>query len=207
MNENPAWLKWAVELQALAQAGLHYTSSDFERERYARIRDIAAEMLAYQSELPIEKVKDLFCCETGYQTPKLETRAAIFRDGKILLVRERDGKWAMPGGWVDIDLSVKENAVKEAKEEAGLDVTADFVIAVQDREKHNLPIYAYKICKIFVMCTALGGEFKPNIETSASGYFGLDELPPLALGKNNEEQIRMCFEAFHHVDTWKTFFD
>ena len=69
MNENPTWLKWAVELQALAQAGLHYTSSDFERERYARIRDIAAEMLAHQSELPMEKVKDLFCCDTGYQTP------------------------------------------------------------------------------------------------------------------------------------------
>ena len=161
INENPTWLKWAVELQALAQAGLHYTSSDFERERYARIRDIAAEMLAHQSEFPIEKVKDLFCCDTGYQTPKLETRAAIFRNGKILLVRERDGKWAMPGGWVDPGLSVKENTVKEAKEEAGLDVTADLVIAVQDREKHNLPIYAYKICKILYCARLLAASSSP----------------------------------------------
>ena len=88
-----------------------------------------------------EQVRDLFCGETGYQTPKLETRAAVFEDGKILLVREKNGKWSLPGGWVDVDQSVASNAVKEAREEAGLEVRAVRLIAIQDRRKHNLPEY------------------------------------------------------------------
>ena len=96
------WLDWAVELQALAQAGLHYSKDPFDLERFTRVREIAAEMLACRSGLPLEKVKDLFCGETGYQTPKLDTRAAIFQGENILLVRERDGRWSLPGGWVDV---------------------------------------------------------------------------------------------------------
>ena len=134
-------------------------------------------MISYKTEIPVEKVKDLFCNETGYQTPKLDTRAAIFQDDKILLVQENNGTWSMPGGWVDVDVSVGENVVKEVKEEAGLDVTADLVIAIQDREKHNLPIYAYKVCKVFVLCSVKGGSFEKNIETVGSRYFGMDELP------------------------------
>jgi len=206
MERNEQWLKWAVELQSLAQAGLHYSKDDFDIERFERIREISAEMISYKTDIPLDKVKDLFCSDTGYQTPKIETRAAIFENGKILLVRERDGRWSLPGGWVDVNVSVKENTIKEVKEEAGLDVTPDLVIAVQDREKHNLPIYAYKICKVFVLCTAIGGSFKENIETIESGYFALDELPPLALEKNNKEQIEMCFAA-HRSDNWKTLID
>ena len=122
MDERPQWLKWAVELQALAQAGLFYGRDKYDRERYQRIRDIAAEMMARETRLPLERVKDLFCGETGYQTPKLDTRAAVFQEGKILLVQEEDGRWSLPGGWADVDISVGENTVKEVKEEAGLDV-------------------------------------------------------------------------------------
>jgi len=206
MYHNEKWLQWAVELQSLAQAGLHYGKDRFDLERYERIREISAEMLANKGDIPIDKVKDIFCNETGYQTPKLDCRAAIFKEDKILLVRENDHKWSLPGGWVDVDKSVKENTIKEVKEESGLDVTADMVIAVQDREKHNLPIYAYKICKIFVLCTAIGGSFQENSETTESQYFEPGELPELAGEKNNEEQIRMCFDAYHS-ENWKTVFD
>lgn len=206
MEHNEQWLQWAVELQALAQAGLFYGKDIYDRERYQRIREIAAEMLASRSDLPLEKVRDLFCCETGYQTPKLDSRAAIFQEEKILLVRENNGTWSLPGGWVDVDLSVKESTIKEVQEEAGLQVSADFLIAVQDREKHNKPVYAYKVCKIFVLCTRLGGSFQPNSETTESGYFALDELPPLATEKNTAEQIRMCFDAYH-AQHWTTRFD
>ena len=206
MNTNEKWLQWAVELQGLAQAGLYYAEDDYNRERYGRIREIAAEMVSFKTDISLEKVKDLFCCETGYQTPKLDTRAAIFKDNKILLVHEKNGTWSLPGGWVDVNVSVKENFIKEVREEAGLDVTVDTVVAVQDREKHNLPIYAYKVCKIFAVCTVTGGEFKPNAETTESRYFGLDELPLLAEEKNNEEQIRMCFEAYG-AENWKTLID
>lgn len=164
------------------------------------------EMISYKSEIPIEKVRDLFCSEIGYQTPKIDTRAAIFRDGNILLVKEKDGRWSLPGGWADVDISVTENVIKEVKEEAGLDVSPELIIAVQDREKHNRPVYAYKVCKIFFLCSVKGGRFAENIETTESRYFSVDELPELAEEKNNKEQIEMCFEAYA-AENWKTLFD
>ena len=206
MDRTNPWLDWAVELQALAQAGLYYGADPYDRERYERIRDIAAEMVGLQADIPLEKARDLFCCETGYQTPKLDTRAAVFQEEKILLVRENTGRWSLPGGWVDVNVSVKENVLKEVREEAGLEVTADTVIAVQDRERHNRPVYAWKVCKIFVLCTLVGGQFTPNIETTESGYFALEELPPLAEEKNTREQIEMCFRAYHDKN-WKTLMD
>lgn len=206
MNNNEKWLQWAVELQSLAQAGLTYGKDVYDKERYERIREISAEMLSYKTEISIEKVKELFCNETGYQTPKLDTRAAIFDNGKILLVKENNGKWSLPGGWVDINVSVKENTVKEVKEESGLDVTADKIIAVQDRAKHNLPVYAYGVCKIFVLCSVIGGHFQKNIETTEFRYFSENELPELATEKNNEEQIQMCFSAYQDKN-WQTLFD
>ena len=92
-------VRWAAELQSLAQAGLYYGKDAFDKERYQRVREIAAEMLSERAGLPVEKVHDLFCGEVGYQTPKIDTRAAIIQDDKILLVQERGGKWSLPGGW------------------------------------------------------------------------------------------------------------
>lgn len=206
MNKNEKWLKWAVELQAIAQSGLFYGKDKFDIERYERIRNISAEMLSYKTEISVEKVKDLFCGDKGYQTPKIDTRAAIFKDNKILLVHESNGKWSLPGGWCDVDISTEENTVKEVKEEAGLDVVVKRIIAVQDREKHNLPVYAYKVCKIFMQCEFIGGKFRPNIETTGFDYFGIDELPDLAEEKNNREQIEMCFKAMNS-EHWEALFD
>lgn len=200
------WLEWAKELQFIAQAGLTYTRDPFDEERFARIREIAAEMMSVQSGLPLEQVKDLFCNETGFQTPKLDTRAAIFKDNKILLVKENNGTWSMPGGWVDVLETVKSNTVKEVKEEAGLDVDAVRVIALHDRNLHNQPPYAYNVCKVFVLCEVKGGNFQANIETIGSGYFGLDELPPLAEEKNSYQQIEMCFTAYSDKN-WQVVFD
>lgn len=206
MNKNEKWLEWAVELQSLAQAGLTYGKDVYDRERYERIRDISAEILSYKTDISVEKVKNLFCNEIGYQTPKLDTRAAVFEHEKILLVKENNGKWSLPGGWVDVNLSVKENTVKEVKEESGLDVTADRIIAIQDRDRHNLPAYAYGVCKIFVLCSVLGGEFEKNIETTEFRYFNKAELPELATEKNTKEQIEMCFNAYYNKD-WIVEFD
>lgn len=206
METSKQWLEWAMELQSLAQAGLYYGKDRFDLERYHRIREIAAQMVTAGSGLPEEKVKDLFCGDVGYQTPKLDTRAAIFQDGKILLVQENNGTWSLPGGWVDQNLSVGESAVKEVLEEAGLEAKADYIIAVQDRKKHNQPVYAYNICKVFVHCTALSGGFRENSETVASGYFSPDALPRLADEKNTAEQIALCFRA-HEAENWVTQFD
>ena len=206
MSETEMWLQWAVELQAIAQSGLFYGKDVYDLERYKRIRDIAAEMIHHKTEIPTEKVKNLFCNETGYQTPKIDTRAAVFKDGKILLVHENNGTWSLPGGWCDVDLSVEENTIKEVKEESGFDVRVKRVIAVQDREKHNSPVYACKICKIFMECEITGGSFVKNTETIGCDFFALNELPGLALEKNNTEQIEMCFRAMRS-EKWEAMFD
>lgn len=207
MPQNKQWLDWVVELQSLAQAGLTYGKDPYDKERYQRIREIAAGMMGRLSDLPTERVKDLFCNETGYQTPKIDTRAAIFEGEKILLVQEKDGRWSLPGGWCDVNVSVGENTVKEVKEEAGLDVRPQRIIAVQDRNTHNQPPYAYGVCKIFFLCALLGGQFEENIETTGFDYFSEDALPLLAVEKNTEEQIRMCFAAYRGGAQWTTQFD
>ena len=207
MDTKKMWVDMIVELQSLAQAGLAYGKDAYDKERYERIREISAEMMSHIADIPLEKVKGLFCNEIGYQTPKIDTRAAIFKDDKILLVQEKNGTWSLPGGWCDVTVSVAENTIKEVKEEAGLDVIVKSVIAIQDREKHNLPIYAYRVCKIFMLCSAVGGNFEPNIETIGFAYFAEDEIPQLATEKNNEEQIKMCFASYRAGEEWKTLFD
>lgn len=200
------WLKWAIEIQSIAQCGLTYTKDVYDKERYEQLRNIAAEMLSYKTEIPVDKIKNLFCNEEGYQTPKLDTRAAIFKDGKILLVHEKSGTWSLPCGWVDVLESIESNTIKEVKEEAGLDVVAKKIIAIQDRNKHNTPLYPYGVCKVFVECNLIGGEFVENIETTEIGYFSLDNLPNLSNEKSNFEQIEMCFKAKEY-ENWTVIFD
>ncbi len=204
-SENP-WLKWAIELQFIAQAGLTYSKDSFDLLRFERIREISAEIMSLKSGLSMEHVKDVFCNETGFQTPKLDTRAAIFRDNKILLVKEKNGTWSLPGGWVDVNESIKSNTIKEVKEESGFDVIPIKLIAIQDRNKHNLPLYAYGVCKVFVLCEITGGSFVPNIETDECDFFDLEKIPLLATEKNNEDQVGLCFKAYCS-DNWVTVFD
>lgn len=208
MKTNDQFTDWAAELQSLAQAGLEYGKDIFDRERYTRIREIAVEMMAERTGLPLEKMKTLFAGDEGYQTPKIETRAAIFKDDKILMVKERMSQdWSLPGGWNDYDLSVSENCVKEAREESGRDVKPILLIALQDRNRHNKPIRVTNIMKAFFLCEEIDGKFQANDETEDCQYFALDNLPKLSVDRNTKEQIAMCFDAYHHADTWKTLYD
>lgn len=153
-------------------------------------------MIAEKADVSFKKAKELFCNETGYQTPKIDTRAAVFKDDKILLVHEENGTWSLPGGWCDVNMSVGDNTVKETFEEAGLTVKPVRLIAVQDRNRHNTPVYAYGVTKVFMLCSLIGGEFRANTETTESRYFSRDDIPEnLANEKNTKEQILMCFDA------------
>lgn len=205
MKELDVLIKMAMELQALAQSGLTYTKDVFDKERFERIREISAEIMSLKTGISLEKVKEVFCNEVGYQTPKIETRAAIFSKGKILLVKEKE-KWSLPGGWVDFNESVKSNVIKEVYEEAGLNINPIRVIAIQDRNKHNFPKYAYGICKVFILCSIIDGNFRANNETSESGFFSLNDLPVLDEDKNVYSQVVMCFEAFKKKE-WEVIFD
>ena len=207
MKNSDKLTAWAVELQSLAQAGLFYSKDKFDIERFQRIRDISAEMMSFKTDLPIEKVKNLFCGDEGYQTPKIDTRGAIFDGEKILLVQESDGRWALPGGWCDVNQSPAQNTIKEVFEEAGLKVSVDKLVAVHDRNKRNAQTYVFGVAKFFFLCTNLGGEFQKNIETVDAKYFVENELPaPFAEEKCTAEQVKLCFNA-HRAEVWETVFD
>lgn len=204
--EDRAWMRTAMEMQAIAQAGLAYSHDPYDLERFERLRTMAAEMLAQGSGLPLEKVSEVFLCESGYQTPKIDTRAAIVEQGRILLVQENTGLWALPGGWMDVGTTVSENAAKEAFEEAGLRVAPLRLIALLEHNLHNTPVVAQGIVKVFVLCRRLEGAFAANIETVQSGFFAPDALPPLAVGKTTAAQVRMCLDAAAH-ERWQVVFD
>jgi len=204
---NDKWLDFAIRIQSIAQAGIQYGKDQYDKERYEELRKIAAEMISEKTDISVEKVYDLFCNETGYQTPKVDTRAAVFMDDKILLVHENNGTWSLPGGWCDVDQSIASNTEKEVKEEAGFTVKAEKLIAVQDWRKHNVTNYAYGVVKAFVMCRYESGNFEKNIETTEIAFFGKDEIPDyLAVEKCTREQIIMCFEAYEKPEM-STLFD
>ena len=201
------WTSWIKELQNLSQCALAYCKDKYDIERFERIRGISAEMAAEISDQPQEEIKATFCAGTGYQTPKLDTRSAVFRDGKILLVQEANGNWALPGGWVDYDQTIRTNAAKEVLEEAGMNVEPVRVIALFDHNRRNGTFFPSNVCSAFVLCRYISGDFQPNLETVACGFFSPDELPEhLADGKSNREQIMMCFQAAKDND-WTVIFD
>ena len=203
---NDKWVDFAIRIQSIAQAGLQYGKDQYDKERYEALRMIAAEMLSVKTDVSVDIIYDLFCNEAGYQTPKIDTRAAVFIGGKILLVHENNGTWSLPGGWCDVDQSIASNTVKEVKEETGFTVSAEKLIAVQDWRKHNVTNYAYGVIKFFVMCKSEGGEFKENIETTEVALFDRDSIPEkLAVEKCTREQIIMCFEAYNHPSSQTLF--
>ena len=206
--KNDVWKKWAQELQFLAQCSLAYSKDKFDRERSERISDIACEMLSYKYDLPIEKIKMDFASEIGYQTPKVETRAAIIKDDKILLVKEQlDGKWALPGGYQDVNVSIRENVIKEASEEAGAVVQPLKVVAVLDYNRHHHVNFPLGMVKIFVLCEYINHSFNENTETLGAEFYSLDDLPELSLTRTTKKQLEMCFECYKDPQNWDTIFD
>lgn len=206
MRGDNHWLEWAKELQFLAQSALAYCRDPYDIDRFHRIREISAGMLADLMDQPIEKVRAVFLYETGYQTPKMDVRAASIQDGKVLLVRENNGLWVLPGGWIDADQTIASNAVKETREEAGWEVRPVKLVAMLDHNRHNTPPSVQEITSAFVLCEPIRGEFVPNTETVESRFFGLDELPELFEQKTTTDQIRLCFDAWADPH-WQTIFD
>lgn len=191
----PQWLDWAKQLQSIAQAGLMYSKDIYDLERFELIRNISVDILAHYTNIERQVIKDLFATDKGYATPKVDIRAVVFKDNKILMVQEKtDGYWALPGGWADIGLTVSEVAAKEVKEESGYDVKAIKLLAVTDNKCHPHPPSAYHIYKIFILCEIIGGQPATGVETSAVKFFDENELPSLSTARNTKSQIEMAFK-------------
>lgn len=207
---NVEWLAWAQRLQAIAQNGLTYAESPFDIERYEQIRQIAAEMMAAYTDTDPTYILDLFRSETGYATPKIDVRAAVFKDDKILLVRERldNGRWTLPGGWIDVGEPPSVAVVREVYEESGYETRAVKLLAVYDRAhpRHGHPPFHHYTYKLFFHCELLGGAPKESHETEEATFFGEDEIPELSVGRVVPSQIRRLFEHYRHPE-WQTDFD
>ncbi|MDP4224546.1 MAG: NUDIX hydrolase [Bacteroidota bacterium] len=201
------WLEWATRLQSIAQAGLTFGENQYDRDRYQQIRNLSVEILHEYTGISHEKVRDLFASETGYQTPKVDIRASVFKDDKILMVREKiDGSWSLPGGWADVNTSVSEGAVRECLEEAGAKVRPKRIIAIHVANRHCDFLYPYTIYKIIVECELVELSFMKNTETLEAGFFPIDDLPQLSTERNTIDQIELCFEARKHY-TFEAAFD
>ncbi|MBB6633151.1 NUDIX hydrolase [Cohnella thailandensis] len=191
----PKWLEWAKQIQGIAQTGLTYAKDVYDIERYEMLRELSIDILANYTTAGTEKIKLAFASDTGYATAKVDIRAVVFRENKILLVREKiDGAWALPGGWSDIGLSPSEVAVKEVKEESGFTVAPVRLLAVLDKKFHNHPPEPYHVYKFFIRCEIVGGEAQGGLETSEVGFFGENGLPELSKERNTAEQIKRMFE-------------
>lgn len=194
------WADWCKRLQAIAQNGLTFAHDPYDTERYQAVRQIAAEMIAEGSGLETAAVLGVLDKETDYATPKTDVRGVVFRDDKLLLVRERsDGGWTLPGGWADVGASPAENVVREVYEESGFTTRAEKLLAVLDRSKHpHTPPFPYHVYKLFILCAITGGRATTSSETDSVAFFGETEIPPLSIGRVTPAQIRRMFE--HHRD-------
>ncbi len=196
-HQTSKWLDWAREIFSLSQSGLTYSGNPYDIERYKRLQEITAEIIAAQSAIAKESALESFSMQAGYITPKVDVRGAVVQDGKILLIQEKaDGKWAMPGGWADLGNSPASVAEREVLEESGFHVKAEKVVAVLDANRIE-PFEFYHAYKIIFLCKLLGGEPRTSYETLAVDFFDLNHLPPLSSYRTNEDMLQ---EVFAHVE-------
>ena len=201
------WLEWAKRIQALSQSGLAFSKDVYDIERYEELRTISLEIMKDGTGIEMQRIKDLFTNESGYQTPKVDVRGVVFKENRILMIRETiDGKWALPGGFCDIGLSPSENVVKEIKEESGYEVIPIKLLALLDKNKHPHPPDAYHFYKVFIQCEIIGGSPTTGIETNGIQFFSVNNLPLLSIDRNTESQIETLFEFLENPNK-ETIFD
>jgi ADP-ribose pyrophosphatase YjhB (NUDIX family) len=199
MNQN--WLELAKQMQSIAQSGLTYAKDQFDIERYKQLEELSLEALNRITLEDTEIIKGLFANESGYKTPKVGVRAIIFRDDKVLMVKEKiDGGWCIPGGWCDTWFSPKENLIKEVEEEAGIIVEPLRIAGILDKKFYNHPPSPYRTYMIFVVCRIISGEISAGTETTDVAFFGKNELPDLSPKRITPEQMEMVFEFLNNPE-------
>jgi len=181
----PDWAPLLRELAAIAQTGLAYARDPFDLERYARLRDLAVELIAVPTRTAPDVIAALLKDEPGYATPKIDVRAGLFRDGRILLVREiTDGLWSLPGGFADVNLSPAQAIEAEIEQETGFTARATKLAALLDRRRHHAAHPRLRYCyKAFFLAEITGGAARTSLETTAVEFFPEDALPPLSTGR------------------------
>jgi ADP-ribose pyrophosphatase YjhB (NUDIX family) len=195
-SESTQFLEWMREIQALVQTECHYAQDDFQRMRCRRLMDIVAMIVSANTGIDLPSLANAFKDQVGYATPKIDVRAAVFKEGKLLMVREKiDGGWTMPGGWADVGDTPAKAAEREVWEEAGFHVKARKLVGVYDANRVN-PLEFFHAFKIIFLCDILDGEARPSIETTEVSFFGMDEMPANFSGeRTTARHVRDAFAA------------
>ena len=202
----PRWLEWARRIQALAQTGSHYAASDYDRERFRQLAEIAAEIVSEHATLEYASLVTVFDRQLGYATPRVDVRGAVFQGDKLLMVRERqDGGWTLPGGWADVGDVPSQAAEREVWEEAGFRVKAHKIIGVYDANRTG-PLEIFHAFKLVFLCELISGEPRPSDETTEVAFFGADEIPPIPSGERTRPRhIADAFAALNDPDRLTVF--
>ena len=196
------WIEWARRLAAIAQDGLTYSMDPFDTERYASVRDIAAEMMGGQPGAEVSYFADLLAGETGHATPKVDVRGVLFRDDRMLFVRERDdGLWSLPGGWAEVHESPSEAVVREVLEESGYLSEAVKLLALYDRNRHEHPPYPFAVYMLVFLCRITDGLPVESAETEGVGFFGRNELPDLSRNRVTAAQVERLFQLCESLES------
>lgn len=206
-SKPPRWLVWAREIQALSQTGMHFAENEYQRERYQRLTEIAADIIHSHSDLAYDPLVNIFKRQIGYATPRVDVRGAVFRDDFLLMVRERmDGGWTMPGGWADVGDIPSKAVEREVLEEAGFQVKASKVIGVYDANRSG-PLEIFHAFKIVFLCDLISGRPTPSQETSEVAFFKHEDIPVKLSGERTRPRhIERAFAA-HFDRSLPTFFD
>ncbi|TVM15999.1 NUDIX hydrolase [Oceanidesulfovibrio indonesiensis] len=193
----PPWLEWAREMQAMAQTGLTYAKSHYDEILFRRFMEIAAEMTAMHGRLEPAAVEQVFLCQPGYSTVKVDVRGAVIREGRVLLVQERlDEKWCLPGGWADVGEYPSAMVEREIQEESGVDARAARLVGLYDANRKGRPLEFFHAYKAVFLCKDLGGEPRPSEETMDAAFFDFDDLPVLS---ENRTDARHLAEIRRHL--------
>jgi ADP-ribose pyrophosphatase YjhB (NUDIX family) len=201
MDSAASILQWVRKVQAIAQNGLTFTQDPFDRERYQQLQELVTTILTSHLAITPDQLQGLWLGDDGYATPKVDVRGGVFDQDKVLLVRERsDGKWTLPGGWVDVGDGPAFAVEREIREESGYLAKAVKLAALFDKNNpaHGHPPSILHIYKLFFLCELTGGAPTTSAETDGVDFFPVSSLPPLSTGRATQSEIERLYQ--HHLN-------
>jgi len=188
-------LNFAKRLKSISDIGMLYSKDEYDRERYNEIMEISYQLMQGATGTELSSLKELFLLNKDYPTAKVDIRALVIKDDAVLLVKESaDNKWSLPGGWADIGYSPKEVLIKECKEETGLEVIPQKLLAIFDKRFHPHPPQAFYVYKMIFHCKAVSTDISKGFDVLDVAYFDINNLPALSTDRILESQVKLAFE-------------
>ena len=117
-------------------------------------------------------------------------------EGKVLLHQRSDNNlWALPGGAMEIGETLGQTAVRETKEETGLEVEPEYIVGIYTNPRHVIAFSNGEVRQEFSLCFAcrlVGGSLQVSDESLEVGFFSSEEIERL----NMHPAIRLRLSHF-----------